>query len=88
MAADDWTDRRRELWAPASDAAAVTPNNGADLATYTRGLYIGGFGDVKVDMVTSGTVTFSAVPAGTVLPIRVKRVYATGTTATLILALW
>ncbi len=72
---------------PAQGADAVTPDDATDLATTARSLYIGGTGDVKVDMADGTTETFAVVPAGTVLPIAVKRVYATGTTATSILAL-
>lgn len=73
---------------PAVSAAAVTPDNDTDLATPTRALYIGVSGDVKVDMVGTGEgITFKAVPVG-VLPVQVTRVYATGTTATDLLALW
>jgi len=76
------------LDSPASSGVAVTPDNSNDLAYVTRGVYVGGSGDLKVDLAASGTVTFTAVQAGTLLPVRAKRVYATGTTATLIIALW
>ena len=51
-------------------------------------LYVGGAGAVRV--LTSGKddVTFAGVNAGTFLPVQVLRVYATGTNATSILALW
>jgi hypothetical protein len=84
---DEWDDRRSEEWGPAHHGVAVTPNDGADLTDTTRALYIGGAGDVRVDMYGSGTVTFVGVAAGTVLPLRADRVYATGTTATSIVAL-
>lgn len=71
---------------PATIAAAVTPSDTVDLTTAPRALYVGVSGDVKVNMLGSGAVTFKAAPVG-VLPIRVSRVYATGTTATNILAL-
>jgi len=83
-----WDHLRNQEWGPAHYAVAVTPNDGADLADTSRALYIGGGGDVKVDMLGSGTVTFVGVAAGTVLPLRADRVYATGTTATSIVALW
>jgi len=68
---------------PASYAAAVTPNDGADLPNATRGPYVGVAGDVKVDFVDGGTgIILKALAAGIVHPFRVKRVYATGTTAT------
>jgi hypothetical protein len=80
----------RHLGEPYASAAAVTPDDGNDLPNgLTRAVYIGGAGDVTVNMASTGTaITFKAVPVGTVLPIRAARVKATGTTATLILALW
>lgn len=74
-------------WAPADEAVAVVKSD-ATILTPTRGLYVGGAGDVTVDMETAGTdVVFAGVPAGTVLPIKVKKVKA-ATTATLIVALY
>jgi len=75
--------------APYYGAAAVTPSDSTDLAKApTRGLYIGGAGAVKVDLMDGSTVTFAAVPVGTTLYIRATRVYSTGTAATNILALY
>ena len=54
----------------------------------TRAIYVGNSGNLKVDMVSGGTVTFSNLTAGTLLPIQVVRVYATGTTATLLIGLY
>lgn len=75
---------------PAGFAAAVAPAD-TDLAGgFTRGLYVGGTGDVAVLMAgdqAGSVVTFTAVPAGTILPIRVSQVRL-ATTATLIIALW
>ena len=71
----------------AQEAYAVTPNDSANLAQFPAALYVGGTGDVTVDMANGGTVTFTNVPDGTFLPILVKRVYATGTAATDIIAL-
>lgn len=73
---------------PFTNAAAVTPSDTLDLADVTQALYVGGAGNVVVIMQGGQTVTFSGVPAGTTLDIRVSRVKATSTTATLILALW
>lgn len=71
---------------PAINAVAVTPAD-IDLDNYARGLYVGGSGDVVVQMAgDESIVTFSAVPAGTILPICVSQVRA-ATTATLIVAL-
>jgi len=61
----------------------VTPSDVADLAGIGI-LYIGTTGDVKVDGVKGGSaITLKNIPSGTWLNfIRVKKVYATGTTAT------
>jgi len=54
----------------------------------SRALFVGGAGDVAVLMMGGEAVVFSGVLAGTILPIRAKRVKAAGTTATLIINLW
>lgn len=51
-------------------------------------LYVGGLGNVNVVTIGNDTVLFNAVPAGSFLPVQVKQVLSTGTTATLINALW
>lgn len=53
-----------------------------DLGYDTRAIYTGSGGDLKVDLAGGSTVTFKAVPAGSLLPLRVRRLYATGTTIT------
>lgn len=72
--------------APATRGEAVTPHDVNELARVSRALYVGGAGDLKVTMAEGDELTFSAVPAGSVLPLRVKKVFSTGTTATLIVA--
>lgn len=72
----------------AQGAFAVTPSDASGLGYITNGLYVGGAGSIKVDFRNDGTgVTLAGVLAGTVLPIQVSKVYATGTTATNIVAL-
>jgi hypothetical protein len=51
-------------------------------------LYVGGAGDLKVKTAGGDEVTFTGILAGTFLPVQVVRVFATGTTATTVLALW
>lgn len=76
---------------PAYNAEAVTPADGADLNFVSRALWVGGAGAISVIMAgkeaAGETVLLSGIPAGTLLPIAVARVRATGTTATLIVAL-
>jgi hypothetical protein len=51
-------------------------------------LYIGGAGNVKVTTIGGDIITFTAVPVGSVLPVQVIKLHSTGTTATLVNALW
>jgi hypothetical protein len=44
-------------------------------------LYVGTAGNIKIDTLDGDTVTLTNIAAGIVHPIWVKRVYATGTTA-------
>lgn len=73
---------------PAEYAVEVAPSDSTDLTRTCRALYIGVAGSVVVNMPDGGTVTFAGLQAGTVLPVRVRRVRATGTTATSIVALF
>lgn len=79
--------------APAFFALSIGSGSDSDLATVCRGVYVGGAGDVKVDLYgdgnnAGGTVTFVGVQAGSVLPIVVSRVYATGSSATSMIGLY
>jgi hypothetical protein len=76
------------MTSPANDAAAVTPSDTAPLVYVSRALYVGGAGNLVVTMQGGGNVTFTGVPAGTVLPIRVTHVLSTSTTATSIVNLY
>jgi len=75
------------LSGPAAHGFAVTPNDSTTLAETTRALYVGAAGAIAVLMASGASISFAAVPAGTMLPIRVTKVMATGTTATDILGL-
>lgn len=51
-------------------------------------LYIGGAGNIKVTTIGGDIVTFTAPTVGQVLPVQVIKLHSTGTSATLINALW
>lgn len=77
---------------PAANATAITPAD-TDLANefFTRAIYVGGAGNLAVRMAGDQgdtDVVFTAVPAGSLLPIRVKQIRSTSTTATSIVALF
>jgi len=65
----------------AVDAFEIAPDDANDITFITRGLLVGGNGDVKVTMKGGGIVTFKNVADGSLLPIRITRVWLTGTTA-------
>ena len=83
MPVDRFANSESSLSDPSSDAAAVAKSDSA--AMFARSLYIGGAGDVVVETRAGSVVTFAAVPAGTILPIRCVKVRA-ATTATNIVA--
>jgi len=51
-------------------------------------IYVGVTGDVTVETAGGDTETFTAVPAGTFIPVMVKRVNSTNTDATNMVAMW
>lgn len=80
--------QRRDPTEPAQNAAAVTPHDTNELTNWSRGLYVGTTGNIVVYFIDSSTsVTLSNVPVG-FYPWGVKRVLATGTTASNIVAMW
>lgn len=73
---------------PAYGAAVLTLHDTNELAVYSRAIYVGGTGNLKVTMVDGSTPTFTAIPVGTILPICVKVAWSTGSTATNVVALY
>ena len=51
-------------------------------------LYVGGAGNITVVTIGQDVITFNAVIVGSVLPIQIIKLLSTGTTATLVNALW
>lgn len=79
--------RSADATSPAHGAVAITTNDSTVIPT-TRSIYVGVTGNITVRMADGqDTVLFSNVPVG-VFPIQVDKVYATGTTATNMLALY
>ena len=76
----------------ARKALAVTPSDTVDFTLGpTRSIYIGAAAACAIAVILAddtAAVTFAAVPAGTFMPIRAKRVMVTNTVCTPILGLW
>lgn len=73
---------------PAVHAEQLPDGTTTELAEFSRGIYIGGTGDLVVLMGGMSTLTtFPNVPAGTLLPIGIHTINAT-TTATGVVAIY
>jgi len=76
------------LTSPAIDGENVTPSDSAALNNVTRAVYVGSGGALRAEFISGREVTFQALPTGAILPLRVSRIFATGTTASGLVALW
>jgi len=75
-----FTNRAASLTGPARDALPVTPSDTTDLMRVALGLYIETGGAICIDTVAGETRTL-AVADFSILPVGVRRVRATGTSA-------
>jgi len=73
---------------PAANAFAITPDNSTDFDQVTRAIYVGGDGDIAAVLIDDSVVTFSGAVAGTIIPVRMKRVNSTNTDATNLVGLY
>jgi len=78
---DPFANRMRSPNDPAATIFDITPDDGADLAQSTTAFNVITPGTVRVTTMDGSIGTISMNP-GHVLPIRVKRVWQSGTTAT------
>lgn len=62
------------------DAKAITPSDSMVVSFF--GFYVGITGDVTVVTAAGTTTTFTAVPAGQIIPVAISKVNSTNTTAT------
>lgn len=84
---DMFEDRSSGLESPGYDASPVVPSDSTDLTITSRAIYVGTSGDLRVTTASGSVVTFANAPEG-MLPMRVSRVHASGTTAANIVAVW
>ena len=84
---DEFSGHAVGLTSPAISAHAVAPNDASDLAATTRAVYVGQSGDLRVRTTEGDIVTFVNMQGGLLYPIRVARVFQTGTTASDIVGL-
>lgn len=68
-------------------AFAITTDDNKNLQNVAV-VYVGVTGNVKVTTANGDIVTFTAVLAGTVIPVQVLRVWQNGTTATSLVGIY
>lgn len=74
--------------APASQSSTVTPHDSDALASVSKAIYIGTGGNISVRLAGDSTDrVFTNLPNGSILPIRVTHIRATGTSAADLVAL-
>lgn len=81
MPQDSFSTHAPSLIGPATRVVTITPSDSNDLSDTPRALSVGESGWVSVVTAGGDTATIY-VAAGVPFPIRVRRVRATGTTAT------
>jgi hypothetical protein len=88
-ASDPFVNSQGGLQSPCRSSFSITPSDTTELPFVTRAIYVGGSGDLTVRLAgDTAQVTLKAVAVGTMLPIRVRQVYVTGTGATLLVGLY
>jgi hypothetical protein len=73
---------------PAIAGFNIGPNDVSYLPFIPRAVYVGGQGNLAVMMFDGSIIMLAGVVAGTLLPIRVLKVFATGTTASNLVGLY
>jgi hypothetical protein len=88
MHKDHFSGRAKPLIGPATTLNIVTPSDDADLPTgTTRAIHVGTAGTVAVVDMNGNVATLASLDAQ-YHPVRVRRILATGTTATGIVAMY
>ena len=77
---DVFAGRQSGLESPATDLYEIVPDDAADLSLWVRAITATEPGTVRVTAIGGSAATLY-VGAGSVLPVRVRKVWATGTTA-------
>lgn len=88
--ADEFENMAQSPTTPSEFMFDVTPNDAGDLERVTKAIHLNEPGDVRVtakDMPEGTSVTLRNIPVGVPYPVRAKRIWQTGTTATGIVGL-
>ena len=72
---------------PATFGFVINPSDDSFLEELTRGIWVGGSGNIILMLSSGRVIPLVGVVAGTLIPVKAKKVYATGTTATNLVAM-
>ena len=86
-AVDHFDEKVNGMESSARNIDSITPAD-SELVNMSRAVYVGSAGNMKVITYGDETITFQGIPAGSLLPIVVKQIYSTDTTASAILVLY
>ena len=73
---------------PARKAFTITTSDTVNFTYVTRAIYVGSDGNIVCVFPDDSVVTFTSVAAGSILPLQVKRINFTDTTATDLVGLY
>lgn len=79
---DSFKDIQPNLSGPVEGGFDISPSDTQDLVQVTRGVMVQTGGDLRVTLKSGDQVTLPALSPGVIYPLRVSRVWDSGTTAT------
>lgn len=87
-ASDDFVSQPVIMTYSARNLEVVVPDDSTELARVSRALWVGTAGNITVLTASDQVVLIKNVPGGTLLPIQIKRVNNTATTASNMVSLY
>lgn len=79
---DPFDEFQTGLTSPITNGFDIAPDDSSDLVTLPRAVMVTGGGDISAVLKDGGTVTLPGLSPGVLYPIRPRRIFATGTSAT------
>ena len=78
-----------DLTQPSEDHAEVTLTADLDITgPYPRAIYVGREGNIKCTTISGRIATYVGLSPGTILPVRVKKIFYDGTTASYLVLMY
>ena len=85
---DPFANTANSLSSPAAHCFDILPDDASELPSAAKAIYVGSGGDIVLRAVDSDQdVVLQGVGSGAILPIRIRAIRATGTTASALIGL-